>query len=324
VRCHRLLPALVFLAAIPAAAADPAFAPPIACSIGGDCFVQNYVDADPSPEARDFTCGSLTYDGHKGTDIRLRTYVEMDRGVAVLAAAAGTVLRLRDGMDDVSVAVIGAAAIKDREAGNSVIVDHGGGWVTQYGHMKKGSIAVKVGQQVEAGDRLGEVGLSGNTEFPHLHFEVRHDDRPVDPFTDAAMGASCGGAGHALWAAPVAYVPSGLLAHGFAPTRPDADMARHGAYAGTAPVPSSPALVFWIDMFGLQAGDAATLRLTGPDGAMVAESRSVAAKPKAQYFAFAGKKAPAGGWPAGTYRGAFRIERDGRVIIDDSAEIELH
>lgn len=319
----RLLAALGVLVGVPAAAADPSFAPPIACRIGTDCYVQNYVDADPSPAARDFTCGGLTYDGHKGTDIRLRTYVEMAEGVAVLAAADGTVLRLRDGMDDVSVNVVGAAAIKDREAGNSVIVDHGGGWVTQYGHMKKGSIAVQAGQQVKAGDRLGEVGLSGNTEFPHLHFEVRHDDRPVDPFTDAAMGAGCDTTGHPLWAAPIAYVPTGLLAHGFAVTKPEADPARHGAYAATAPVPSSPALVFWIDMFGLQAGDAVTLRLTGPDGAVVAESRGAAAKPKAQYFAFAGKKAPAGGWPAGTYRGAFRVERGGRAILDDSAEIAL-
>jgi benzoyl-CoA 2,3-dioxygenase component B len=46
-----------------------------------------------------------------------------------LLSAQYPVLRLRDGMDDISVAVIGASAIKDREAGNSVVVDHGDGWV---------------------------------------------------------------------------------------------------------------------------------------------------------------------------------------------------
>jgi hypothetical protein len=42
-----------------------------ACELGKICFVQNYVDVDPGPAALDFTCGSATYDGHKGIDIRL-------------------------------------------------------------------------------------------------------------------------------------------------------------------------------------------------------------------------------------------------------------
>jgi len=101
------------------AAAEPRFAAPIACAVGEECFVQNFVDTDPGPGAKDFACGTLTSDGHKGTDIRLKNYVEMEHGVDVLAAAPGTVLRIRDGMDDVSVKEIGFAAIKDREAGTA-------------------------------------------------------------------------------------------------------------------------------------------------------------------------------------------------------------
>jgi hypothetical protein len=312
---------------IPAAAAEPQFSMPVACSIGKDCFVQNYVDTDPSTGAKDFACGGLTYDGHKGTDIRLRTYVEMDRGVDVLAAAPGTVLRIRDGMDDVSIRVGGVAAIKNREAGNGVIIDHGDGWVTQYAHMKKGSVAVKPGQQVAAGDRLGEVGLSGDTEFPHLHFEVRHNDRPVDPFTDETIGAGCGVMDHPLWRPEIAkamgYLPSGLLASGFALGRADYEAAEHGAYAKVAMSGDSPALVFWIDAFGLQAGDQITLRLVGPDHAVIAESTQPMNRAKAHYFAFAGGKRPPAGWLPGTYRGVFAVLRAGKNAIEESAEITL-
>src|SRR5262249_49849916 len=171
---------------------------PLACPADGGCIVRNFVDEDPGPGAKDFHCGTLTYDGHKGTDIRVPDGVAMAKGIAVLAAAPGKVLRLRDGMADASIHFTGADAVKDREAGNSVIIDHGNGWETQYGHMRKGSISVKPGDIVAAGHPIGLVGLSGNTEFTHMHFEIRHDGKPVDPYTGEAMGAGCGGAGQPL------------------------------------------------------------------------------------------------------------------------------
>ena len=309
--------------AAPAAEGDPQFSLPIACTLGQTCFVQHYVDTDISTAAKDFTCGSLTYDGHKGTDIRLKNYVAMAAGVDVLAAAPGTVLRIRDGMPDVSVRETGAAAVKNREAGNSVIIDHGDGWVTQYGHMKQGSLVVKPGDKVTAGTRLGQVGLSGNTEFPHLHFEVRHDGRPVDPFTDEPMGAGCGLKDHALWKTAPPYIPTGLLGDGFALERPQPDAARHGAYAATALTRLSPALVFWIDVFGLQAGDRLHLQLTGPDGGIMADSETPIDRPKAQYFAFAGARRPSGGWKTGFYVGKLEVLRGDSIVVNESTQTAL-
>ena len=307
------------------ATAEPRFAVPIACAMGEECFVQNYVDTDPGPGAKDFACGDLTYDGHKGTDIRLKNYVVMEHGVDVLAAAPGTVLRIRDGMDDVNVKEIGFEAIKEREAGNSVIVDHGDGWVTQYAHMKKGSIVVRPGQQVAAGEKLGEVGLSGNTEFPHLHFEVRHNDEAIDPFTDEPISAGCGLMDHPLWrpeiAKAMAYLPSGVLGTGFALGRPDSEAARHGAYAEVALKKDSPALVFWVDLFGIEPGDHLVQRLLAPDGRVLAETDQPADRSKAQYFGFVGAKRPAAGWDAGSYRGVFSLRRNGKPVLEGSAAI---
>ena len=63
--------------------------------------------------------------------------------------------------------------------GNVVEVRHGNGLMTRYAHMSK--FAARVGQQVEAGDVIGAIGSTGRSTGPHLHFEVRINDRAVNP-----------------------------------------------------------------------------------------------------------------------------------------------
>jgi murein DD-endopeptidase MepM/ murein hydrolase activator NlpD len=63
--------------------------------------------------------------------------------------------------------------------GRAVIVDHGHGISTRYGHL--GNFAVISGQHVHRGDTLGYVGESGRSTGPHLHYEVRINDTPVNP-----------------------------------------------------------------------------------------------------------------------------------------------
>lgn len=60
-----------------------------------------------------------------------------------------------------------------------VQLDHGGAMETRYGHMSR--VAVAEGQQVRKGDVIGYVGSTGRSTGPHLHFEVRIGDRPVNP-----------------------------------------------------------------------------------------------------------------------------------------------
>ena len=161
---------------------------PLACSVGHTCFIQHYVDHDPEGAPRDPFCGPKTYHGHDGADIRLPDMAAQRSGVGVLAAADGVVTGLRDGMPDVSVREGGFDAIKNRECGNGLMISHGGGWTTQYCHMRQGSLRVRSGQHVRAGDVLGQVGLSGDTEFPHLHLSVRLNGGIVDPFVYGVAG----------------------------------------------------------------------------------------------------------------------------------------
>jgi murein DD-endopeptidase MepM/ murein hydrolase activator NlpD len=63
--------------------------------------------------------------------------------------------------------------------GNLVIVDHGNGLTTRYGHLS-GSLVIP-GQKVKRGDVIGLVGMTGRATAPHLHYEVRLNDRPVNP-----------------------------------------------------------------------------------------------------------------------------------------------
>src|SRR5437868_3746683 len=123
----------------------PGLSFPVDCQIGRTCMVQNYFDHDPKTGVVDYMCGFLTYDGHDGTDIRVPNLTAMNKGVNVIAAADGKVRAIRDEMEDVNFRQLGAAALKGKEAGNSVAVDHGNGWETQYSHLRKGSVLVKPG-----------------------------------------------------------------------------------------------------------------------------------------------------------------------------------
>jgi len=146
---------------------------PVDCTLNETCFIQQFTDRDPSPKATDYTCGPLSYDGHKGTDFAVPTLRDMENGVTVLAASPGTIRATRDGMPDIASNAPNAPDITNQDCGNAVVITHAGGWETQYCHLKRGSVVVTRGQTVSAGTPVGQIGLSGNTEFPHLHLSPR-------------------------------------------------------------------------------------------------------------------------------------------------------
>lgn len=92
----------------------------------------------------------------------------------VLAAAAGRIVSVKDGIPENVPNSEARAVMMSTEtiAGNYVIEDLGGGRYAAYAHLRPGSIAVKPGERVHAGQRLGRLGNSGSSTEPHLHFQV--------------------------------------------------------------------------------------------------------------------------------------------------------
>ncbi|RUU32882.1 LysM peptidoglycan-binding domain-containing protein, partial [Mesorhizobium sp. M6A.T.Ce.TU.002.03.1.1] len=98
--------------------------------------------------------------GKDGVDIAV------PEGTPVKAAENGVVIYAGDGL---------------KEFGNTVLVRHENGLVTVYGHAR--SIEVQRGQKVKRGQEIAQSGMSGTTDSPKLHFEVRKNSAPVDPST---------------------------------------------------------------------------------------------------------------------------------------------
>jgi murein DD-endopeptidase MepM/ murein hydrolase activator NlpD len=77
--------------------------------------------------------------------------------------------------------------------GNFILINHGGGLSTGYGHIVSGGILVHVGQQVSAGQQIARVGSTGNSTGCHLHFETRPGGVATNPVTFmAARGVTLG------------------------------------------------------------------------------------------------------------------------------------
>lgn len=299
---------------------------PIKCQPGVSCFFQNYVDHDASGGVRDYRCGGRSYDRHDGTDIRIRNQEIQRQGVEVLAAAPGRVIGGRNDMEDVSARIAGKAAVAGKECGNGVVIEHTDGWRTQYCHMAKGSVRVKPGDQIATGQPIGLVGLSGDTEFFHLHFTVRYRGKTVDPFAYGAPETSCGG-GRSLWAASLGeqmqYRPREIIDYGFAGIAPTMELIESGEIGKHPVAATSDALVAYVRTIGLQAGDQQTLEVQGPGGtSMPTNTLPALDRDKAQFLVIAGKKRTEAAWPPGRYSATYRVVRDGAEVLKKTFEVE--
>ena len=307
-------------------AAAPSHAPhldwPIDCTLGKSCYIEDYVDADPGPDQRDYTCGLKSRDGHRGTDIMLTGLDAMREGVAVRAAAPGRVAAIRNDVPDRPVTPQTRDSIRGRECGNAVRIDHGHGWSTLYCHMARGSVTVRAGQRVAAGAVLGRVGLSGLTNAPHLHLGVLHERQIVDPFAPGAAPGTCGDTTETLWHDPPPYTPAGLFTAGFSTAVPDFDAVQSGAARVRHSTSDLPLVVYGY-AFLAQPGDVLTLSATGPRGDEIFRRAIPLPAPKKRLFRALGRKPPPEGWPPGLYRGTARLSRGARLIAVRHADIRI-
>jgi murein DD-endopeptidase MepM/ murein hydrolase activator NlpD len=323
---YYIIGALFCALAQTAAAEDFQLSLPVACDVGRTCFIQNYVDADPSSTSADYRCGTLTYDGHSGTDFRLPSMKSQREGIDVLAAADGRVLRVRDEIADISVKETNRESTTGLECGNGVVISHSGGWETQYCHMARHSLQVRPGQFVKIGQPLGRIGLSGLTEYPHLHFTVRHEGKITDPFAYGAAAGRCGG-GEMLWEPSLrdklTYRERTVLNAGFAAGAITMKAIEEGEADGNPPAADASALVAFVRAIGLKAGDVQLLLLRSPSGKEIARHRLAPLdKNKAQTMLFTGTRRPPSGWDRGMYQATYIVEHDGRIVLQRNLQLD--
>ena len=234
---------------------------PIEGTEGKDWVIVNYVDWD-SVAVYDHNCGSKSYEGHQGTDFTIRSFRQMDSGVAVLAAATGVVTFTVDTFYDRETS--GELA---KKLGNYIAIKHENDYYTYYGHLKKNSAVVSNGDTVSIGQKIAEIGSSGNSTDPHLHFELWYDSSYlVDPFH-----GNCGN-NSSLFVNPPEYDTSlGIFEFGFANNNQlNLSLLRNRAHLKSAPyefkASSDSALNFWAQLYGLRKGKELTTRWVNPNG----------------------------------------------------------
>jgi murein DD-endopeptidase MepM/ murein hydrolase activator NlpD len=137
--------------------AGTAFAKPLAHS----CVSQGFGCTSFVFEPVDLACPGHHW--HSGIDLAA------GRGTPVMATLPG-----------VATVVISATGY-----GLHVVIDHGGGLSSLYGHLD--SVSITSGDYVAAGEVIGTVGATGNATGPHLHFEIRRDGIAEDPRLDVAL-----------------------------------------------------------------------------------------------------------------------------------------
>lgn len=291
-----------------------------------------HVDLDSGESYRDYMCGIRTYDAHKGTDIAPDR--DSERKLVVRAAAAGRVVGTPDGLVDIPIEAPEAPRDAAR-CGNGVRLEHKNGWTTQYCQLLKGSVAVRSGDAVKPGQRLGEIGSSGWSELPHLHFQLERNGVPFDPFVGAraASGSDCDirkQAGSGFWndgAAnnAISYQPAQIVRMGLTTAVPDRESAKFHEYPERGPRDAG-ALGAFVVLFGVPEGTLIETEIDGPAGQTVFSGQRTIEEPQVEYFSYAGRKRRGANWPAGLYTariavsgmapsGPFRVSEQTDLIL---------
>jgi murein DD-endopeptidase MepM/ murein hydrolase activator NlpD len=109
-----------------------------------------------------FTSGYGMRNGRMHQGIDIAKYL----GAPILAADSGVVVLMKSNPGGF---------------GYYIVIDHGNGYKTLYGHMYRSTVTVNVGDHVKKGDKIAEIGNNGRSTGPHLHFEVHVNGKPVNP-----------------------------------------------------------------------------------------------------------------------------------------------
>lgn len=229
---------------------------PIPGADAKDWVINQYVDLDTSNGMLDYRgnigTDAKVYNNHKGTDFDVPTFRAMDDDVPINAAAKGIIENLDDTNFDRNMCQNNCGSW------NFVTVRHSNGYLSIYGHLKKNSVVVSIGQNVVAGQKLGVVGSSGNSTQPHLHFEVRDElNKVVGPFEKE------------LWHNPPIYdTPLGLMDFTLQKGAINDIKEIMDPVSNITLAQPGDELGFGLSMAGGESGDEISIKVTRPNGSV--------------------------------------------------------
>lgn len=226
--------------------------------------ITNYLDVDPrSGSFNDYAGKQYTYDAHQGWDIGPGNFGAMDDGLAVYAAAPGTVHYVQDGNFDRNTSSSSSPA-------NYIDIDMGNGWHAFYYHLRTNTILVREGEAVASGQMLGMLGSSGDSTAAHLHFAVYHNGGPVETSLDAST----------YWANPLPFqgdvssVSDSAVTLHYDTLTADLDAKERPVSANTFTQASGQQLSVWFSVFS-RTDDAVAIKFYEPDGTLYPLSASL-------------------------------------------------
>lgn len=302
---------------------------PVNCTHGQDCWILNYMDTEPAPgKTTDFQCGPRTIDGYNGIEIAVRDLTTARGGVAVIAAAAGDVSYVMDGLTDQILTPAQQQRLAPLACGNMVVIDHEHGWQTTYCHLKQDSIRVMPGQSVRAGQPIGEVGLSGITTWPKLTFSVNKHGMVYDPFTAKTALEGCGLTSDSLWEYPgkVPYRAFAIYNLGFGAAPPPQRQLDIGVKPILTLPSNTPSLSFWAMVFDALEGDHIEMRVTDPRGHELMRIDKAIPDDQKKRLVSISKARGQSFWKSGVYTGTIRLTRGAgkeKQVSQWSAQIML-
>lgn len=308
----------------------PSLTFPVRCTLGQDCWIANYVDIGAGDDAQDFMCQSRTSDAHKGVDIAVSSLHDIRAGVDVVSVLDGKVLRIRDGESDTIKSSEDLEVIKEqqKECGNAVLIDHGKagfpGLQSLYCHLKNKSVLVSPGENVKAGQKIAQIGHSGLTEFPHLHYGLTWENGIIDPFTGKTIPHTCQKEATPWWeSADIRHQGTQIFAFGFRGKLPDFQAIHRGERNPDVILSSADSLAFWVGLYALQKGDEVTLEIFDPDGRLFIQRTMVQDKSRARQYYYTGRKNTRHGFKKGIYKGQISLKSDTHDIVRKTLHIEV-
>ena len=293
---------------------------PVNCVLGKDCFFFQYVDRDPSlGKSFDFRCGRMSYDTHSGTDISLLHEEQMKKGVEVLAVADGKVLATRNFVEDFR--KITGEEVMTLECGNRVYIEHKDGWGSYYCHLMQGSVRVKEGQVVMAGDVLGLIGESGKAPFPHLHIDIIYNRKEIDPFVGPNSLSGCNVKEEPIWEIPYPYKPTGFIRVGFADRLLNTGDAWDGKFLDNELSKNAEVIVAWAHLYGILKNDEIQTTIFRPDGSIFAKNVQIQDKDQRIQIESFGKKNSTPPFQVGEWKSEFKLIRNGKLLESRNSSV---